>query len=128
MSLQQEGQRILWQRDDGLSGTATIEVALLPGAELKAQALGGPIQRTEPRPSSKQIEQLKGAARVKTPMAQAYLHRPFIVSSAKTPQWPRPKYDSDLAGWLTSRSRSTANKIGVTQSLPRERHLRRPQI
>ena len=91
MSLQQEGQRIFWQRDDGLSGTATIEVALPPGAESRAQALGGPIQQTEARPSSTQIEQHEGAARVKTPMAHASLHRPFIVSSAKTPTVATPE-------------------------------------
>jgi hypothetical protein len=51
MRLQQEGQRIFWERDDGLNGTATIEVAFPPGAEGPPRALGGPIQPSEIAPS-----------------------------------------------------------------------------
>jgi hypothetical protein len=47
MRLQQEGQRIFWERDDGLNGTATIEVAFAPGADGPPRALGGPIQPPE---------------------------------------------------------------------------------
>jgi hypothetical protein len=88
MSLQQDGQKIFWQRDDGLSGTATIEVAP-PGAESRAHALGGPPN--EIRHSSPQTQQREGSARVKTPMTQASLHRPLIVSSAKTPTVAMPE-------------------------------------
>jgi hypothetical protein len=91
MSLQQDGQRIFWQRDDGLSGTATIEVAFPPGAESRAHALGGPIQPNETRPSPPQTQQREGTARVKTPMTQASLHRPLTVSSAKTPTVATPE-------------------------------------
>jgi hypothetical protein len=44
MQLKQDGNKILWRRDDGLSGTATIESALPPGAEAAPHGLGGPIQ------------------------------------------------------------------------------------
>jgi hypothetical protein len=44
MQLKQDGAKILWRRDDGLSGTATIASALTPGAEAAPQGLGGPIE------------------------------------------------------------------------------------
>ena len=47
MQVQRDGQRIFWQRDDGLSGTATIVVTLAPGAERPPQGLGGPVEPPE---------------------------------------------------------------------------------
>jgi hypothetical protein len=43
MRLQQDGKKLYWQRDDGLSGTATIVAALPPGATSAPQGLGGPV-------------------------------------------------------------------------------------
>ncbi len=43
MQLKQDGNKILWRRDDGLSGTATIASALPPGAQQGPNALGGPV-------------------------------------------------------------------------------------
>jgi hypothetical protein len=119
MSLQQDGQRIFWQRDDGLSGTATIEVARPPGAESRAQALGGPIQPTETRHSPTQTEQREGAARVKT-MTQASLHRPFIVSSAKTPTVATPEAQRRL-GRMAHVPTAFDSKQDWCHSLPVER-------
>jgi hypothetical protein len=62
MRLRQQGNRIFWQRDDGLSGTATIAAALPPGADAAPRGLGGPVETAgpsrsplteDPRPESK---------------------------------------------------------------------------
>jgi len=97
MSLQQDGKRIFWQRDDGLSGTATIEAALPPGAESKAQALGGPIQPAEARHPPTQTEQREGAVLAKS-IVQAPLHRPHIVSSPKPSKVVTPEAQQKLDG------------------------------
>jgi hypothetical protein len=47
MRLRQEGKRIFWRRDDGLSGTATIASALPPEADAPPQGLGGPLQQAD---------------------------------------------------------------------------------
>jgi hypothetical protein len=47
MQVQRDGQRIFWQRDDGVSGTATIAISLPPGAEGPPQGLGGPAEPAE---------------------------------------------------------------------------------
>jgi len=47
MQVQRDGQRIFWQRDDGVSGTATIAISLPPGAERPPQGLGGPAEPAE---------------------------------------------------------------------------------
>ena len=51
MQLKQDGDKILWRRDDGLTGTATIASALPPGADSAPHGLGGPIQPPQPGPS-----------------------------------------------------------------------------
>jgi hypothetical protein len=51
MRLRQDGKRIFWQRDDGVSGTATIAAAPPPGADAAPRGLGGPVDTAElPRP------------------------------------------------------------------------------
>jgi hypothetical protein len=51
MRLRQDRNRIFWQRDDGMSGTATIAAALPPGADAAPRGLGGPVEAAElPRP------------------------------------------------------------------------------
>ncbi|SRR5581483_205606 len=42
MRLAKDGHRLFWQRDDGMSGTATIVASLPPGAETGPHGLGGP--------------------------------------------------------------------------------------
>ena len=44
MRLRQDGSKIYWRRDDGVSGTATIATGLPPGAEAGPRGLGGPAQ------------------------------------------------------------------------------------
>jgi hypothetical protein len=47
MRLKQDGDKIIWRRDDGLSGTATIASGLAPGAEAAPRGVGGPRQAAE---------------------------------------------------------------------------------
>jgi len=42
MRLKQDGNKIIWRRDDGLSGTATITSGLARGAEAAPRGVGGP--------------------------------------------------------------------------------------
>src|SRR5262245_25404890 len=47
MRLKQDGDKIIWRRDDGLSGTATVAYGLAPGAEAAPRGVGGPRQAPE---------------------------------------------------------------------------------
>src|SRR5262249_41575599 len=47
MRLKQDGNKIIWRRDDGLSGTATITSGLAPGAEAAPRGVGAPRQAPE---------------------------------------------------------------------------------
>jgi len=64
MRLKQDGSKIFWRRDDGVSGTATIATSLPPGAEAAPRGLGGPAQiphlgqsltATEPRERARPV-------------------------------------------------------------------------
>jgi hypothetical protein len=93
MSLQQDGPRIFWQRNDGLSGTATIEAGLPPGADSRPRALGGPTQPPEIRHSLMATEPHDGATREKTPIRTESLHSTVPgpeskVSRAAIPEVP----------------------------------------
>jgi hypothetical protein len=48
MRLAKEGHTLYWRRDDGMSGTATIEASLPPGADRAPSGLGGPVDAPEP--------------------------------------------------------------------------------
>jgi len=47
MRLKQDGDKIIWRRDDGLNGTATIASGLALGAEAAPRGVGGPRQTPE---------------------------------------------------------------------------------
>ena len=49
MQLNRDGNKIVWRRDDGLSGTATIVATLPSGAEGAPHGLGGPVNVPELR-------------------------------------------------------------------------------
>jgi hypothetical protein len=120
MSLQQEGQRILWQRDDGLSGTATIEVASSTRGRSRAQALGGPIRsRSRSLIPERQARRCGAREDANGPLLCT------VPSSSRRPQWPRPKYVSDLPDGHISTA-STANRL--VSLVPPRTHLRRPQF
>jgi hypothetical protein len=51
MRLKREGNKIIWRRDDGLSGTATITSGLPPGAHSPPSGVGGPRQAPERAPA-----------------------------------------------------------------------------
>jgi len=79
MRLQQDGQRIFWQRDDGVSGTATIVTALPPGAEAGPRGLGGPIQPTQGEHSLATAEAPKSRT---IPVTAASFHRAMAHSTS----------------------------------------------
>jgi hypothetical protein len=56
MRLAQDGHKLFWRRDDGMSGTATIAATVPPGAETGPQGLGGPIETADLRQSLSAIQ------------------------------------------------------------------------
>lgn len=78
MHLAKEGHRLFWRRDDGLSGTATIEASLPPGADRAPQGLGGPVDVPEP-PRTPVTAQPSVAV---TP-ASAHVPTPSLVQAPK---------------------------------------------
>ena len=84
MQLKQEGNKILWRRDDGLSGTATIASALPPGAQQGPNALGGPV------PSPKLGQSLVATERPEAMATASAVAFPAEVHRAPKPTPPRP--------------------------------------
>jgi hypothetical protein len=84
MRLKQDGNKILWRRDDGLSGTATIASALPPGTEAGPHGLGGPV------PSPKLDTSLVAAERPETMATASAVAFPAEVHRAPKPTPPRP--------------------------------------
>jgi hypothetical protein len=111
MRLAQDGNRIFWRRDDGVSGTATIVSALPPGAETNPHGLGAPVQPPNLQ-SPTAIEPLEDARPKPIPTAVAHsIHEVAAAVSkaaAHVPQkqrlfapadvWPKPSYDDGLIG------------------------------
>jgi len=105
MQVQRDGQRIFWQRDDGVSGTATIAVSLPPGAERPPQGLGGPTEPAEnaiPRaPTTTEAQQglAPEALGKKMPHRRAAINlaaKPSLATSSERHQTPPPAHNSDL--------------------------------
>jgi len=78
MRLAKEGHRLFWRRDDGMSGTATIEASLPPGADRAPQGLGGPIDMPEPHHSP-----VTAQASVAVTPASAHIPTPSLVQAPK---------------------------------------------
>jgi hypothetical protein len=84
MQLKQDGNKILWRRDDGLSGTATIASAPPPEAEAAPHGLGGPI------PSPKLGASLVAAERPESMASASAIAFPAEVRKVSKPTAPRP--------------------------------------
>jgi hypothetical protein len=91
MRVRQEGTRIFWERDDGLTGTATIAVALPPGADAAPRGLGGPVDAPVPTVTST-AEPMRAARPAPPPhrhhepapaVAATHVHRPEVVRAAE---------------------------------------------
>jgi hypothetical protein len=61
MRVRQDGTRIFWQRDDGLTGTATITSGLAQGAEAAPRGLGGPVEASAPAAAPPATEPMRAA-------------------------------------------------------------------
>jgi hypothetical protein len=76
MRLTQDGHKLFWRRDDGMSGTATIAATLPPGAEKAPQALGGPIETADLHQSLSTTQPPPAAKPATAAMSTASLPRP----------------------------------------------------
>jgi hypothetical protein len=83
MRLKQDGDNIIWRRDDGVSGTATIASAVPPGAEAAPRGLGGPIQTPQLGQSLVATEPPENARAASTALPPA---RARQVPKAATPR------------------------------------------
>ena len=108
MQLKRDGDKILWRRDDGLSGTATIVAGLPLGAEGAPRGLGGPIQGPPPGPSlasdepsekpAKSVSASAGALlpiihrapKAAAPKPVATISPPLLQVEEPMPDWPKP--------------------------------------
>jgi len=84
MQLKQDGNKILWRRDDGLSGTATIASGLPVGTDAAPRGLGGPV------PSPKLGQSLVATERPETMATASAVAFPAEVHRAPKPTPPRP--------------------------------------
>jgi len=94
MRLKRDGNKIIWRRDDGLSGTATIASGLPPGAQSPPSGVGGPRQPPERAPAlaaAPEAAPAKPAMPPPTPRRitrMAAAHAP--AAEPESPQEPHP--------------------------------------
>ena len=107
MQLKQDGNKILWRRDDGLSGTATIASGLPVGTDAAPRGLGGPV------PSPKLGQSLVATERPETMATASAVAFPAEVHRAPKLTPPRPAP-------VTARSalHSPAGGMGAEPRLP----------
>jgi hypothetical protein len=82
MRLTQDGRRLFWVRDDGLSGTATIAASLPPGAVTGPQGLGGPVDTPGQSVVATQSSAASKPANMLTPPSAVSPAPPLIVRAA----------------------------------------------
>jgi len=103
MRLKQDGNKILWRRDDGLSGTATIASGLPPGAESPPHGVGGPrpelthslaaaapateAAKTSPPPTPRRVTRTAAAPASAAGLGPALQPHPPAVAAVAEP-WP----------------------------------------
>jgi hypothetical protein len=83
MRLTQDGHKLFWRRDDGMSGTATIAATLPPGTETGPRALGGPVETADLQQSLATAEPPPTAKLAAVAMSTASLPRPPKPAPAK---------------------------------------------
>jgi hypothetical protein len=96
MRLKQAGNRIFWQRDDGMSGTATIEAGLAPGADARPRGLGVPLEAAPPGRPPAATEPRERVARASLALPPALLRRAPAEAAPPAPE-PRPQPAMDNA-------------------------------
>jgi hypothetical protein len=111
MRLQQDGNKIFWRRDDGVSGTAHIVAGLPLGAESAPRALGGPIRALPATETTKDVA--KAALRPETrpsvppPRSKKYGtaspgHGIEATGPAQEQLWPQTALNGDTVDWCQS--------------------------
>ena len=105
MQVQQEGQRIFWRRDDGVTGTATIVAGLSEGATAAPNGLGGPphaLERREASLNSTASEETRNAtnARPASTASHRAQNRGLRAASLASSS-PRPIKTAEITSSLT---------------------------
>jgi hypothetical protein len=111
MRLQQDGNKIYWRRDDGVSGTAHIVAGLPLGAESAPRALGGPIRAQPATETTKDVT--KAALRPENSPAdlrqRPEKHEPpspshgiEATAPAQEKLWPQTAGNGDTMDWCRS--------------------------
>ena len=94
MRLKRDGNKIIWRRDDGLSGTATIASGLPPGAQSPPSGVGGPRQPPERAPAlAAAPEAAPAKAAMPPPAPRRITRRAAALTRAAprdVPQEPQP--------------------------------------
>jgi hypothetical protein len=99
MRLKQAGSRIFWQRDDGMSGTATIEAGLPSGADTRPRGLGAPVEGSPPARPAATTEPRERVARASLALPPALLRRAPAEAAPPAPESrPQPAIDNADAG------------------------------
>ena len=116
MRLSQDGYRLFWRRDDGLSGTATIVASLAPGAEKGPHGLGGPVDTAELRQSLSTTQASATAKPANIDLAAASLpraaKRTVVKAAALVAQQPQVRQLIGAGGW--SKSANDHREVTVT--------------
>ena len=111
MQLKLDGNKIVWRRDDGLSGTATIVATPPPGSEGAPRGLGGPVNVPElrqPVTARTTVETVRSKGNAKALAPDPVSSPPTTVSQAHR----RPSEGSDDQ----PKSKAMANRtIGAEQ-------------
>jgi hypothetical protein len=111
MRLQQDGDRIFWRRDDGVSGTARIVAGLPLGAENAPRALGGPIRALLTTETAKDVTKaaLHRENRPARPTQRPEQHGPAspghaieAAAPAHEHLWPQIAGKGDATDWCRS--------------------------
>jgi hypothetical protein len=104
MQVQQEGQRIFWRREDGVTGTATIVAGLSEGATAAPNGLGGPphaLERREASLNSTASEEARDATNARPASTASHRDRGFRAASSLASSSPRPIKTAEITPSLT---------------------------
>jgi hypothetical protein len=117
MRLEQDGDKIFWRRDDGVSGTARVVAGLPFGADGAPRALGGPIRAhpSAPKPATVPAKtalllEIRPAPPVERPPPRSTADE--VVSTAHLLSWS----PGAEAGWSTNWCRASPHTEDHTKA------------
>jgi hypothetical protein len=109
MRLQQDGNKIFWRRDDGVSGTAHIVAGLPLGAESAPRALGGPIRAQPATETTKEVAAPRPENRPSVPPRRSQQYGPAslghgieVTAPAQEKLWPQTALNGETMDWCRS--------------------------